>query len=540
MFSQYNKLAVIVGVITILASEATQAAINFTQSSASVLESAGSFAISVTRSGVAPNTAASVSIVVTHGTATSGTDYVITGATLNWAVGETGIKTTTVTLNQDALAEGTETAYFALTSVTGDTLGTQDTFQLSILDPNTTTANDPNLPPHLIGIAGVLDKVCATSAGKIEGCNLFETLSDAQQIQALESMLPRHVVQQGSNVSVAQSGSNQAIRMRMQNVRAGNANSFANLNLMSGGQNHSLAGLLNNQDYLGGSAGGDGVGERWGVFMSGQLQSTDQDSTTEILGYQSDSQQIVAGIDYRMNNQWFVGTALSYSQANTDSNADSGSQDSSITIMNVFSSYYWTEQLYMDAVVSIGASDFDMARNYRFGDTSALATSTTSGDQWGVSLGGGYEYAKSFWQLGGFARVDVNRVTVEAYDEMGGAGLGLGVHERDANSTRAIFGGSVALVKSVAFGVLMPKLSVEWVQEIGSDPEDITAHFVASPESGSFSIAVPESDSNYFNVGGSLVAVFSHGMSAYLRYEAVVGRDDYSSGTFDLGGRWGF
>ena len=110
----------------------------------------------------------------------------------------------------------------------------------------------------------------------------------------------------------------------------------------------------------------------------------------------------------------------------------------------------------------------------------------------------------------------------------------------DADSTQAVLGGSIGLVKSASFGVLIPKLTAELAHEMGSDPSDVTAHFVSTPQSASFSISAEAADSDYFNLGGSLVATFSYGLSAYARYEAVVGRDTYTSETFDLGGRWSF
>jgi len=518
------------------------AEIEFTTGSLSVLETDGTATLSVTRTGVAPNTAAAVTIVVTHGTATSGVDYSLSATTLNWTVGETGAKTITVSIIQDSETEGTETAYFALTNVSGDTLGTQDTTLLSIIDPNLSVADDPGLTTQQYEAAVVLDNLCASSQGaSIQGCTLLQTLSDTEQVQTLESILPRNVVQQASNASVAQTGSTQAVRIRMQNVRMGNDNPLAGFSLLSDGMGQSLAGLLENPEpYRGGSAGDSGLGENWGVFLSGQLQTTDQNSTEDILGYQSDAYQITGGLDYRFGRDLFVGAALSFSQVSTDANAGLGKQDSAVAILSMFSSYYFTEQLYMDAVVSIGASDFDMQRNFIFGDAVARADADTTGDQYGVSVGGGYELALGYWQLSAYGRVDMTQITVDAYEESGGAGLALAVAERKTEQSQGVLGGSIGLVKSWKNGVLIPKLTAEWVKEFENDQPDTRAFFVTDPDSGYFVLTGTDLDSDYLNVGGSLAATFRYGLSAYVRYESVVGKDDYVSETFAIGGRWSF
>lgn len=519
------------------------AVIEFVENSISVREADGVVTLSVRRTGAAAD-AAAITIATAKSTmAESGTDFFFRGARLIWQAGEVGIKTAKVSILTDFIVEGAETVDFSLSGIVGDELGGNNSLRLSILDSNLVVAEDNGLTKEQYDAAVVLDKVCnAANAAQIEGCNLLEVLSDDDQARALESILPRNVVQHVSNMVVAQSGSNQAIRARMQNVRAGDSNPLSGFNLMSPEGSQSMGGLLDDdwESYRGGSAGVDDVGERWGVFLSGQLQSAEQDSTSQILGYQSDANQVTGGLDYRIGSDVFVGSALSYSQADTDSDVDSGSQDATIAILSLFGSYYFAKQWYLDAVFSVGSVDFDMERNFRFGDTVAKTAADASGQQFGLSVGGGYEIAVSAWQLATYCRIDAIQATVDSYEESGGAGLGLSVEERESNSSQAILGGSVALVHSVAYGVLIPKLTAEWVREFYTDPGEIKAHFVVDPGAGSFILASPDMDAEFLNLGASLVATFSHGLSAYMRYEAVVERADYIGETFDVGGRWSF
>ena len=111
-------------------------ALQFSQASYSVKESAGSATITVTRTGP-KEPPVEVTYTVLGGSATQGADYggIYTGL-LEFAANETS-KTFKVTILNDTLAEGAETVLLRLSDPTGAILGNRPTAALTILD------NDP-------------------------------------------------------------------------------------------------------------------------------------------------------------------------------------------------------------------------------------------------------------------------------------------------------------------------------------------------------------------------------------------------------------
>jgi hypothetical protein len=108
--------------------------IQFSASSYSVNESAGTITISATRTGGSSG-AVSVSYSVTSGTATAGLDFTAVTGTLTWADGDTSSKTFTVPILDDSLVEGNETVTLTLSNPTGGaTLGTPSNATLTIVD----------------------------------------------------------------------------------------------------------------------------------------------------------------------------------------------------------------------------------------------------------------------------------------------------------------------------------------------------------------------------------------------------------------------
>ena len=89
--------------------------------------------ITLTRTGTT-TAAASVLVTSTGGSATAGSDYTAVSSTVSWAAGDAASKTVNVALLDDRLVEGTETVTLGLSSATGDTLGSNSSATLNILD----------------------------------------------------------------------------------------------------------------------------------------------------------------------------------------------------------------------------------------------------------------------------------------------------------------------------------------------------------------------------------------------------------------------
>ncbi|MCG2661845.1 MAG: hypothetical protein L6437_16570, partial [Kiritimatiellae bacterium] len=130
--------------------------LQFSASSTSVNENAGSVTLTVTRTNGSSG-AASVNYATSNGTASAGTDYTATSGTINWADGNSDSKTITILISDDSVVDGDKTFTVALSSPSGASLGTPYSATVTITD---STAPPPSAPTDVRASDGTYtDKV---------------------------------------------------------------------------------------------------------------------------------------------------------------------------------------------------------------------------------------------------------------------------------------------------------------------------------------------------------------------------------------------
>lgn len=107
--------------------------LQFSFSTYSVNENAGTVTITATRAGGSTG-AASVNYATSNGTATAGSDYTATSGTLNWVDGESADKTFNVSITNDVAVEGNEDFNVTLSGASGASLGAPSSATVTIVD----------------------------------------------------------------------------------------------------------------------------------------------------------------------------------------------------------------------------------------------------------------------------------------------------------------------------------------------------------------------------------------------------------------------
>jgi outer membrane autotransporter protein len=293
---------------------------------------------------------------------------------------------------------------------------------------------------------------------------------------------------------------------------------------------------------------------RWGFFATGQIGRGEADPGQRSPGFDFDISGLTAGVDYRFSDQMVAGVALGYSKNDAEVNGGGGKLDTTGWNVAGYLTWYNEKAWFVDATVLYGQLDYDLNRRIAFslanrsgGVTTVdqVASASTDGDALGASFSVGRDWQKGPWNLTGYLKGNYSRVDTDAYTESliagrAGQGLGLAIEGRSTTSMTSIFGGRATYIMSRDWGILMPTATLEWEHEFEDDPNRVVARFAFDPTRTRLVREGDEVDSDYFNVGVGVSALFPGGRSAYVFYEELVGASRLSQGLLSLGVRLEF
>lgn len=484
---------------------------------------------------------------------TSGTP--IPGAAIEWSVtGATGkLANATTSTVADGTAQNTLTVvlpgnYTVTAQVAGNTSIPALTFNFS-----NGVANLPGLSPTQIGVAAAIDKACpalATSTTPLtaqqqdflQRCSelVVGANGDPQQVPgALNAMLNNKALPQRNLAQGVQLGQFDNLNTRFAELRQGASGfSAGGLTFSQDGRGLPLAmfGDLFRKD----PKQDDEVGKdfsRWGFFATGMIERGGFDATAARPGFDFHNASLTAGVDYRFNDSFVAGAALGYNQNNSSFDANAGKADVDGYSLTGYFSWYRGDW-YVEGSVILDKLDYDLSRNIAYqiaslaGGTTTVAqtaTASPSGNQNSFSLSAGRDFNRKAWTFSPYLRGVYSHLSLDGFSETmsdpnaAGAGLGTSVASRSMNSLLGVAGGRLSYTMSTDWGVLIPNAVVEWNHEFRNDPQTVVVRFLADPTQTPISLTDQAPNSNYFNIGVGLSAVFAQGRSGYVYYEHMVG-----------------
>ena len=313
-----------------------------------------------------------------------------------------------------------------------------------------------------------------------------------------------------------------------------------------------LAGIFETQRETGGAASADEDFGPWGLFINGTITVGEKDETTNEAGFDFDTQGITVGLDYRLSDNAVLGGAFGYVNTDTELNANGGGLDGSGYSLTLYGTYYQSDNFYLDGSFSYGWNDYEQDRNVRYtlasNDTAVDQTllADYDGEQLSFSLGGGYEFNKGAFSFGPVGQLQYINADVDGYQERAadpsasGSGWTVELEDQEYESLTLSLGGQTSYAMSQSWGVLVPQARFDWVHEFDDDNRLVSGRFLGDPSRTRFTLPTDESDSDYFNLGVGVSAIFSEGKSAFFYYQTTVGFEDLEHHNFSGGLRWEF
>jgi uncharacterized protein with beta-barrel porin domain len=362
---------------------------------------------------------------------------------------------------------------------------------------------------------------------------------NGEELQATQQQIAEVRAVQVSNISA-----------RLSAIRAGQIGpglSLAGLNLRASDRLLALQDL-GDLEIVPAQFEDSGFLSRLGLFITGGVTFGDKDSTGEIEGYDFDTGGVTAGADYRVTDSFVVGAAVGYSHfdADFDSTADSPSGqnlDSDGASVSVFGSFYPTDQLFVDAIATVGWTWYDSSRRIVVpSNNPAIAPIDTDakGDfdalHYGAAANLGYNLRLLGANLTPIVRVEYLRAEIDGFTEDSSLAVNLTYDDQDAESLTTNLGLEIDYPISTPIGVISPSVRAEYVHEFLNDEDGVRITYALDPGSTSaFDVSTQDPDRDYGILGAGLAATFPAGWGAFVDYSTVVGLSDFSIHTVNLG-----
>ena len=479
--------------------------------------------------------------------AIAGTDYTPVNGILFWTQGDNRPKTIRVPITQDFSIEKSENFVMQLSNAQGASLGNIPRQTITINNKQPSLQDISGLTPNQKQMAIILDQACTGATNElIARCNemLGGAFNESELTDILQQLIPDQISSMGS--SAVKIGGTQLdnLMSRLSELRRGKqGNSADGLSFNLKGEPVPLGKILSSlSPQKGGGASSDIFSnEKFGFFIHGKVNVGDKDQTEREGGYEFSTLGVTAGMDYRFSDALVMGTAFGYANSDTLFDQSKGEMNTNAILAAFYGSYYFPQSFYLDWTAVYGLQDYEMDRNIRYNNNSYAASSELEGDQYDIAVSLGRDFNWRQWLFNSYARVEYQLVDIESYQETGGHGFALNVGEQSVTSFTSALGGQVIFNWSQPWGILSPGAQFEWVHQYKDNSRYINASFVNSTATGGIlSLATDDTDRNYFNLGASLNATFTHGQSAFILYESRVGQNNISSHTVEIGVRMSF
>jgi outer membrane lipase/esterase len=268
-----------------------------------------------------------------------------------------------------------------------------------------------------------------------------------------------------------------------------------------------------------------------------------RDNTFSQAGFNFDNHDFVFGADYRLRDDWVVGSSFSYRHNNATFDGGRGETESNSYTGNLYTTYSITDALHVEATASYGGYNYKTKRNITLLDFDGLASSSVAkgspdGDQYAFSWGGGYDFTYQALTVAPYARGEYIHHGVNGYSESGSIAA-IQFAKQNIESLTSTVGIQTAYTFGFPWGVVIPQLRGEWHHQYSDGQRQMQASFVNDP-TAAFTLSGNGPSRDYYTFGAEASTVLAGGVSAFLAYETLQSYTSINSNKLMLGARLEF
>ena len=285
--------------------------------------------------------------------------------------------------------------------------------------------------------------------------------------------------------------------------------------------------------------------KRINTFTSFDSSFSERDETVDDVGFESMHFKFLFGADYRINNTFLVGTAITLGRSETELADNRGNADSSAINWTFFGLHQINERWSVNGTFMLQTTDYDNTREISINlpplVNSYSLSAESSAEQTGLLVGSDYQWSlPNAFELSLLNQFNAVYTETDSYSESGNTGFELSINAQEVNNTTINNGVEIRKPLAQSWGVLIPQLNIHWVHQFADQSRDIKATFIHDPQANLVAYATDEGDSDYFTAQLGAVFVIPNGINGFAQLRSVLGYEHYSNTTLSIGLRGEF
>lgn len=242
------------------------------------------------------------------------------------------------------------------------------------------------------------------------------------------------------------------------------------------------------------------------------------DRTTNSNGFNVYTRNFNSAVDYKINDLVVTGLLFGYTSSAVDMADNGGSFNADTFRFSPFISLSPTENTYIDIAAGYASHDNSSKRNCLLCSSTADASFRT--DEFNILTGLGYTHHFDAWSLRGYGQASTIYMDIGGYTETGNSTTGLlTMPNQYVLSITSTFGTELSYAWSLPFGVLVPRISAEWVREYANDQRLIIAQL---QNGGITTFQTAAAQQDWGNAAAGLQMVLPNGVSAMLNFQSLI------------------
>jgi autotransporter-associated beta strand protein len=264
----------------------------------------------------------------------------------------------------------------------------------------------------------------------------------------------------------------------------------------------------------------------WNTFIDGgadlgDLQNNQDESHTSYT-----TGRVRLGADYLVAQNVRVGALLAYSHTDSDLDNEGSTAEVDSYTPGLFATYADQHGFYGNAVFTGSLNEYTTHRNVLVPGFQRYAQGDTTGEQYGIDIGGGKEWHWGGLTFGPSVGLSYVNLQVDDFDESGGYSTNLHVNDWSSESLRSRIGGTARFTGRFCGVAITPHFSGYWQHEFLDGNQNITSNFEYLPV-GSFTVNSPQGDRDTALLDAGVDAQVSGNVGVFLDYTTEVGGPTY-------------